>query len=94
MIRKSWKLFDRDIQDWYLVEKKCCFSSRQKITTERDCLIIAGISFQDLAPAYLMDLKPYCSVFFCVINSHFGPKCHGGGGGEEDDPCPSIDTLV
>ena len=32
-----------------------------------DCLIFDGMLFQDLAPAYLTDLKPYCKVFLCII---------------------------
>ena len=55
------------IQNWYLVENRCNFRSRRKITTEVDCLILDGMSFQDLAPAYLIDRKPYCKVFLRVI---------------------------
>ena len=29
--------------------------------------MLNGMLFQDFAPAYLTDLKPYCNVFGCVI---------------------------
>ena len=43
------------------------FHFATEIITEGDCLIFNGMSFQDLAPAYLMDLKPYLSVFLRII---------------------------
>ena len=39
-------------------EKRCDLSLHLKMVIEGDCLIIYGISFQDLAPEYLIDLKP------------------------------------
>ena len=36
--------------------------------TEGDCLMTSEILFQDFAPAYLTDLKPYCNVFLRDIN--------------------------
>ena len=61
------KLSYEGIHDWYLVGKRWSFSSRRKSITEEDCLILEGVSSQDLAPAYLIDLKPYCKVFLRVI---------------------------
>ena len=29
--------------------------------------MLNGMLFQDFAPAYLTDLKPYCNVFGCVL---------------------------
>ena len=45
------------------------FRSQQKIITEVDSLILDGISFQDSAPAYLIDLSPYWKVFLPMIYS-------------------------
>ena len=40
------------------MEKRCTFILRRKIITEGDYFILNGMLFQDLAPAYLMDLNP------------------------------------
>ena len=34
---------------------------------EVDCLVASGILFQDFAPEYLIDRRPYCKVFSRVI---------------------------
>ena len=35
----------------------------RKMETDGDCLMTLEKLFQDLAPAYLTDLKPYCNAF-------------------------------
>ena len=47
------------------------FASQRKITTEVDCLILDGISFQNSAPAYLFDLILCWNVSLPMIYSYW-----------------------